>query len=62
VHFLLVKPGSVDQIAQAAIRLAADRSLAAKIGQQARAHVLANYTWERAGESLIAGINLLNMS
>jgi glycosyltransferase involved in cell wall biosynthesis len=62
VHFLLVKPGSVDQIAEAAMRLAADRPLAAKIGEQARAHVLANYTWERAGESLIAGISLLKMS
>ena len=62
VHFLLVKPGSVDQIAQAAIRLAADRPLAARIGAQARAHVLANYTWERAGESLVAGISLLKMN
>ncbi|HYL73718.1 MAG TPA: glycosyltransferase family 4 protein [Bryobacteraceae bacterium] len=53
VHFLLVKPGSVDQIAQAALRLAADRELAAKIGEQGRAHVLANYTWERAGQALI---------
>jgi glycosyltransferase involved in cell wall biosynthesis len=53
-HFLLVKPGSVDQIAQAALRLAADRALAATIGAQARAHVLANYTWERAGQALIA--------
>lgn len=54
VHFLLVKPGSVDQIAQAALRLASDRELAAKIGEQGRAHVLANYTWGRAGQALIA--------
>lgn len=52
VHFLLVKPGSVDQIAEAALRLAADPALAAAIGEQARAHVLANYTWERAGQAL----------
>jgi glycosyltransferase involved in cell wall biosynthesis len=62
VHFLLVKPGSVDQFAQAAIRLAADRPLASKIGELARARVLANYTWERSGQALIAGISLLNIS
>ncbi|HEV2690544.1 MAG TPA: glycosyltransferase family 4 protein, partial [Bryobacteraceae bacterium] len=39
VHFLLVKPGSVDQIALAALRLADDQELAEKIGEQARAHV-----------------------
>jgi glycosyltransferase involved in cell wall biosynthesis len=52
VHFVLVKPGSVDQIAEAALRLAADPAMAARIGEQARAHVLANYTWERAGQAL----------
>ncbi len=53
VHFLLVKPGSVDQIAQAALRLAGDRAMAAGIAEQARAHVLANYTWDRSGEFLM---------
>jgi len=53
VHFLLVKPGSVDQIAQAVLRIAADRPLARRIADQARAHVLACYTWEHAGGALV---------
>jgi glycosyltransferase involved in cell wall biosynthesis len=52
-HFLLVKPGSVDQIAQAALRISGDRSLAKNIAEQARAHVLENYTWQRSGDALV---------
>jgi glycosyltransferase involved in cell wall biosynthesis len=44
----------VDALTAAAIRLWSDRSLAERIGQQSRAHVEANYTWERSGASLIA--------
>jgi glycosyltransferase involved in cell wall biosynthesis len=67
VHFLLVKPGSVDQIAQTALRLAGDRALAGRIAKQARAHVLANYTWDRSGELLMQayaelGINRSSMA
>src|SRR5258708_23879738 len=67
VHFLLVKPGSVDQIAQAALRLAGDRALAARLAKQARAHVLTNYTWDRSGELLMQayaelGINRSSMA
>ncbi len=61
VHFLLVKAGSVDQIAEAVLRLASDRELATKIGEQARAHVLANFTWERAGQALIAAYEELGI-
>jgi glycosyltransferase involved in cell wall biosynthesis len=53
VHFLLVKPGSVDQIAEAVLRIAADRSLANRIADQGRAHVLAHHTWECSGEALV---------
>jgi glycosyltransferase involved in cell wall biosynthesis len=60
-HFVLVKPGSVDQIAQAVLRLAGDRPLAAKIAQQARARVLANYTWDRAGTALISAYEELGI-
>src|SRR5260370_24183015 len=35
-HFLLVKPGSVDQIAHAALRLARDPEFASKIGRPTR--------------------------
>jgi glycosyltransferase involved in cell wall biosynthesis len=65
VHFLVVKAGSVDQIAQAALRLARDPALAAGIAEQARTHVLANYTWERSGELLMeayAGIGISRSS
>src|SRR5260370_20033701 len=44
VHFLLVKPGSVDQIAHAALRLARDREFSSKIGGQARADLLGGST------------------
>ena len=55
-HFLLVKAGSVDQIAEAALKLAADAPLADRIGRQARAHVARNFTWDRAGASLAGAI------
>ena len=53
VHFLLVKPGSVDQIAQAVLQIAADPSLANRIADQARARVLTHYTWDRSGDELV---------
>jgi glycosyltransferase involved in cell wall biosynthesis len=52
-HFLLVKPGSVDQIAQSALRISCDRTTARRIADQARAQVLANYTWDRSGDALV---------
>jgi glycosyltransferase involved in cell wall biosynthesis len=53
-HFLLVRPGSVDHIAETVLRLNSDPDLAPKISQQARAHVEANYTWQRAGDALLS--------
>jgi|HubBroStandDraft_6_1064221.scaffolds.fasta_scaffold27292_2 glycosyltransferase involved in cell wall biosynthesis len=53
-HFLLVKPGSVDQIAEAVLRLVRESGLAAKIAEQGRAHAVKNYTWKRAGDALVA--------
>lgn len=61
-HFLLVKPGSVDQLAEAVLRLAANRDLAARIGANARAHVLANFTWRRAGDALVRAYEELGIS
>jgi glycosyltransferase involved in cell wall biosynthesis len=52
VHLLLVKPGSVDQVARAVLRLDADRDLWRRISEAGRAHALANYTWQRAGGAL----------
>ena len=51
-HLLLVKPGSVDQVAYAVMRLVGDRELWERIGRGGRAHVAANFTWQRAGDAL----------
>jgi glycosyltransferase involved in cell wall biosynthesis len=61
-HFLLVRPGSVDHIAETVLRLWSDTQLSERISQQARKHVEANYTWHRAGESLMACYERLGIS
>jgi glycosyltransferase involved in cell wall biosynthesis len=53
-HFLLVKPHSVDQMAQAILQLHGDPNLRRRISTEARAHILCNYTWERSGAALAA--------
>ena len=53
-HFLLVKPGSVDQIAQAILRLRADTDLWRNVAAAARARIAGCYTWERSGAALAA--------
>ena len=52
-HMLLVKPGSVDETAQAILRLSADREFALDLSRRARAHAEQNFTWERAGAALV---------
>jgi glycosyltransferase involved in cell wall biosynthesis len=61
-HFLLVKPGSVDQLAQAVLRLRSGPQLASRVALQARAHVEATHTWERAGAALVAAYAQLGIS
>jgi glycosyltransferase involved in cell wall biosynthesis len=51
-HFLLVKPGSVDQVAQAVLQLQADPDLRRRLSADARAHVVSRYSWDRAGTAL----------
>ena len=51
-HFLLVKPGSVDQLASAILQLEANPALWKHIADNARQHIEANYTWKRAGSAL----------
>jgi glycosyltransferase involved in cell wall biosynthesis len=53
-HFLLVRPGSVDHLAETIRHLAADRELASRISIEARRHVEATYTWQQAGDALIS--------
>lgn len=43
---ILVNPKSVDEIAQAVLKLLLDQKLAYKIGEQARKRVLKNFIWE----------------
>jgi glycosyltransferase involved in cell wall biosynthesis len=61
-HFLLVRPGSVDHIAETVVRLGSDREVGERIGEQARRHIEERYTWERAGEALIACYERLGIS
>jgi glycosyltransferase involved in cell wall biosynthesis len=52
-HLLLVKPGSVDAIANAIVRLRSDPALAANLAFNARRLIESRYTWAHAVESLI---------
>jgi glycosyltransferase involved in cell wall biosynthesis len=51
-HLLLVKPGSVEQLAQAVLRLRADPDLWRNLAANARARVESCYTWDHAGRPL----------
>ncbi len=62
VHFHLVKPGSVDQIAQAVLRLADDRELARRIGRQAREQILQRFTWRHSRDALVSAYEELGIS
>jgi glycosyltransferase involved in cell wall biosynthesis len=53
-HFLLVKPGSVDQVAQAVLQLHSAPDLRSRLSADARAHIVSRYTWDRAGAALAA--------
>jgi glycosyltransferase involved in cell wall biosynthesis len=61
-HFLLVKPGSVDQIAQAVLRLASDPDLWRRLSADARERIVCRYTWERSGTALAAVCEELGIS
>jgi len=52
LHFLLVKPGSVDQLAQAVLQLKAEPGLRSMLAANGPPHIAAGYTWERSGASL----------
>jgi glycosyltransferase involved in cell wall biosynthesis len=53
-HLLLTRPGSVDVIAEAIVRLRGDPALAATLSSNARRLVQERYTWEHAVRSLTA--------
>jgi len=53
-HLLLARPGSVDAIAEAIVRLRGDPTLAATLSSNARQLVEDRYTWAHSVESLTA--------
>jgi glycosyltransferase involved in cell wall biosynthesis len=61
-HLLLVRPGSVDHIAESLLRLWSDDQLSQRISRQASQHVAESYTWQRACASLIACYARFGMS
>jgi glycosyltransferase involved in cell wall biosynthesis len=61
-HFLLVRPGSVDHIAETLVQLRDHPELARRTSGQARRHIEAHYTWQRAGDALISCYTRLGIS
>jgi glycosyltransferase involved in cell wall biosynthesis len=60
-HFLLVKPGSAKSIKDAVLQLAAHPELGIDLALAARSQIELHYTWQRAGEALIAAYEELGM-
>jgi glycosyltransferase involved in cell wall biosynthesis len=61
VHFLLVKPGSAKAIKDAALQLNNEKELANQIAANARKRIEKYYTWNHAGEALIAAYTELGI-
>ncbi|MBW4641903.1 MAG: glycosyltransferase family 4 protein [Goleter apudmare HA4340-LM2] len=61
IHFLLVKPGSAKAIKDAVLQLQNDRELAKQLANNARQRIEKYYTWQRAGEALIAAYTELGI-
>jgi glycosyltransferase involved in cell wall biosynthesis len=55
---LLVEPGSVDSLAQAIAKLAADEELRARLGAAARQTVIERYTWRHNAERVFDEMRL----
>lgn len=51
---LLVKPGSAKAVKDAVLRLAREPALASELATRARRRVIESFTWEHAGELLVA--------
>ncbi|MCC5640517.1 glycosyltransferase family 4 protein [Nostoc sp. CHAB 5844] len=61
VHFLLVKPGSAKAIKDAVLRLHSEPELATQLAANARNRIEQHYTWNRAGEALVAAYTELGI-
>ena len=51
---LLVKPGDTAQLADAIVRLAGDEPLRRSLGERARRQAVAEHTWDRHVERILA--------
>ncbi|MBU7582255.1 MAG: glycosyltransferase family 4 protein [Nostoc sp. TH1S01] len=61
VHFLLVKPSSAKAIKDAVLRLQSEPQLANYLATNARNRIEQHYTWQLAGEALIAAYTELGI-
>jgi glycosyltransferase involved in cell wall biosynthesis len=61
VHFLLVKPGSAKAIKDAVLRLQCEPELANQLAVNARNRIEQHYTWNHAGEALVAAYTELGI-
>ena len=61
-HFLLVRPGSVDHIAETLVQLRDHPELARRTSGRARRHIETHYTWQRSGDALISCYARLGIS
>jgi glycosyltransferase involved in cell wall biosynthesis len=57
---LLVKPGSVEDLADAILTLAANPALARRLGENARAEAIRQYTWTAHVQRIIAHLKSLD--
>jgi glycosyltransferase involved in cell wall biosynthesis len=61
VHCLLVKPGSAKAIKDAVLRLHNERELATQLAINARQRIAEYYTWQQAGDALVAAYQELGI-
>ncbi len=58
VTALLVRPGDVEELVAAVLMAASDRDLRDSLGRNARATVIANYTWKRNAANTLSAAGL----
>lgn len=54
---ILVKPGNVEELIEGILKLAKDKNLREKLGDNARNEVILNYTWQKNIERLMEKLN-----
>jgi len=54
---ILAKPGNIEELTQALLKLLADKALREKMGQAGRDFVLKNYTWDICTQKMLQVYN-----